>query len=213
MCIRDSLRPASTSRTLANPSYANASYLWHGNLTPPALLFARCDCFHQSCSCTGVQCQSSRDFSTTFRISTWAVVAAFILTLNLSNCSQGSPLSPRLTAPLQQRNIDIVFDDPLLSNASETLTWNAAMVSSREEQYFTLRCIDEAVPCRHGPSHIYTYIYYTRGRTWLSQAPHTNESILYHRLSSRTINVTYRGPTVYPTASKGHQHLAELHHL
>ena len=42
-------------------------------------------------------------------------------------------------------------------------------------------------------------IYHTRGRTLLSQAPHTNESILCHEPSPGTIVVTCPSCTVYPT--------------
>ena len=45
----------------------------------------------------------------------------------------------------------------------------------------------------------YINLYHTRGRSLLSQAPHTNESILCHKLSPRTIIVTCPSCTVYPT--------------
>ena len=45
----------------------------------------------------------------------------------------------------------------------------------------------------------YKTAYHTRGRTWLSQAPHTSESILCHKLSPRAITFTCPSCTVYPT--------------
>ena len=45
----------------------------------------------------------------------------------------------------------------------------------------------------------YKQKYHTRCRAWLSQAPHSNESIICRRSSSRTNIVTCLGRTVYPT--------------
>ena len=42
-------------------------------------------------------------------------------------------------------------------------------------------------------------LYHTRGRALLSQAPHTSESILCHKLSPRTIINTCPSCTVYLT--------------
>ena len=47
--------------------------------------------------------------------------------------------------------------------------------------------------------YMYSGVYHTRGRTLLSQAPHTNESILCHEPSPGTIVVTCPSCTVYPT--------------
>ena len=62
----------------------------------------------------------------------------------------------------------------------------------------------------HRPSHI--HLYHTRGRTLLSQAPHTNESILCHDHSPRTIIVTCSSRTVDPTdPERSRTPTAELH--
>ena len=95
------------------------------------------------------------------------------------------------------------------------LTWGAAMPSSREERHYAsytqdLRCTDEAVPCCHRPLQTHTS---HAGPYLVVTGPTHNESILCHRPSSRTINVTC--PPVVPfirLTPRGHQHPAELQH-
>ena len=59
-----------------------------------------------------------------------------------------------------------------------------------------------------------THINHTQGPTWSSQVPHTNESIICHRPSSRTVSLLPRTQAVpfIRLTSRGHQHPAELHH-
>ena len=62
-------------------------------------------------------------------------------------------------------------------------------------------------------TYIHPGIYFTRGRTLLSQAPHTNESILCHEPSPRANFVTCPSGTVYPTdPERSRTTTAELHH-
>ena len=57
------------------------------------------------------------------------------------------------------------------------------------------------------------YIYHSRGRTLLSQSPHTKESIICHKLSPRIILVTCPSCTVYPTdPERSRTATAELHY-
>ena len=71
---------------------------------------------------------------------------------------------------------------------------------------------------RRGPAlgpyrYVVVSIYHTRGSTWLSQAPHTNESIVCRRPSSRTINVTYPATSFIRLTPSCQEHPAdELHH-
>ena len=72
------------------------------------------------------------------------------------------------------------------------------------------RTQNEPYPFRQGPSRI--NIYHTRGRTLLSQVQHTNESILCHEPSPRTIIVTCPSCTVDPTdPERSRTPTAELH--
>ena len=73
------------------------------------------------------------------------------------------------------------------------------------------RTQNEPYPFRQGPSRI--NIYHTRGRTLLSQVQHTNESILCHEPSPRTIIVTCPSCTVDPTdPERSRTPTAEVHH-
>ena len=59
----------------------------------------------------------------------------------------------------------------------------------------------------------YIHIYHKQGGTLLSQAPHINESILFHEPSSRSIIVTCPSCNVYPTGpERWRTPTAELHH-
>ena len=80
----------------------------------------------------------------------------------------------------------------------------------------TVLSVGRIGPLRCQRSHVilgkHIYIY-TRVRTLLSQAPHTNESILCHEPSPGTIVVTYPSCTVYPTdPERSRTPTAELHH-
>ena len=55
------------------------------------------------------------------------------------------------------------------------------------------------IPCLDTSPHKHTHIYHTRGRTLSSQSRHTNESILCHEPSPRTIIIMCPSLTVYPT--------------
>ena len=112
-----------------------------------------------------------------------------------------------------------LFEDPLLSYANWCFRGVPRCRKAGESNNTNARTqmspyLLDTSPHTQIHTHIYIYsgVYHTRGRTLLSQSPHTNESILCHEPSPRTI-VTCPSCTVYPTDPvRSRTPAAELHH-